>query len=86
MPPTRVEVEGSVFSVRVAGARAQAVRTNFDLRAGGRSFATKATVGPARAPRIVERAAVAMEIASGCSVVVGSVVGDAALTEARLAC
>lgn len=73
VPPTRVEVEGSVFSVRVAGSQAQAVRTDFDLRAG-------------LGGRIVPRAGIAIERASGCRVVDGSLKGDAALIEARLIC
>jgi hypothetical protein len=74
VPPTRVEVAGSVFSVRVAGREAQAVRTNFDLRAGSRGR------------EIVPRAGIAMERASGCRVVPGSLRGDSAVIEARLAC
>ena len=74
VPPQRVEVGGSVFSVRVAGTQAQAVRTNFDLRAGARGRA------------IVPRAGVAMERASGCTVVPGTLQGDSALIEAELRC
>lgn len=73
VPPTRVEVDGSVFSVRVAGTQAQAVRTNFDLTAG-------------RGGQIIPRAGIAMEQASGCRVVDGSLRGDAAMIEARLSC
>jgi len=73
IPPSRVTVQGSVFSVRVAGEAAQAVRTNFDARAWlGRE--------------IVPRAGIAMETASGCDVVPGTLRGDAAVIEARLDC
>ncbi|RDC72863.1 hypothetical protein DLJ49_09615 [Rhodovulum sp. 12E13] len=74
VPATRVEVAGSTFSVRVAGREAQAVRTNFDLRAGSRGR------------EIVPRAGIAMERASGCRVVPGSLRGDSSVIEARLAC
>ncbi len=70
----QVEVGGSTFSVRVAGSRARAVRTDFDLRAGSRGGA------------IVPRAGIAMEQVSGCLVLPGSLRGDAAVSEARLAC
>ena len=73
-PPTRVEVGGSTFSVRVAGSRAQAVRTNFDMRAG------------IRGGDIVPRAGLAMEQVSGCRVVPGTLMGDSALIEAQLDC
>lgn len=73
VPPTRLQVDGSTFSVRVAGDRAQAVRTDFDL-----------TVGRGR--HILPRAGIAMERASGCRVIDGSLRGDAALIEARLTC
>jgi hypothetical protein len=74
VPPTRVEVAGATFSVRVAGREAQAVRTNFDMRAG------------IRGREIIPRAGIAMERASGCRVVPGSLQGDSALVEARLDC
>ncbi|MEE4117422.1 MAG: hypothetical protein V2I65_00215 [Paracoccaceae bacterium] len=74
VPPTRVEVAGSTFSVRVAGREAQAVRTDFDARAGSRGR------------EIIPRAGIAMERASGCRVVPGTLKGDSAVIEARLAC
>jgi len=74
VPPTRVDVAGSVYSVRVAGSRAQAIRRNVE-------------VGALRAPaEYVARSGIAMERASGCRIVSGSLTGDAAMSEARLAC
>ena len=74
VPPTRVDVAGSVYSVRVAGSRAQAVRRNVELGA---------LTAPAE---YMARSGLAMERASGCRVVSGSLTGDAAMAEARLAC
>jgi hypothetical protein len=74
LPPTRIALDGATFSVRVAGTQAQAVRTNFDLRAG------------IRGREILPRAGLAMERASGCRVRPGSLKGDAAVAEARLDC
>ena len=74
LPPTRIDVGGSTFSVRVAGSRARAVRTNLDLRAG------------IRGREILPRAGLAMERVSGCSVRPGSLEGDSAVAEARLEC
>jgi hypothetical protein len=74
LPPTRIDVGGSTFSVRVAGSKAQAVRTNFDLRAG------------IRGREILPRAGFAMERVSGCTVRPGSLKGDSAVAEARLDC
>ena len=74
VPARQVEIGGSTFSVRVAGERARAVRTDFDLRAGSRGRA------------IVPRAGIAMEQVSGCRIVPGSLRGDAAVSEASLAC
>jgi hypothetical protein len=73
-PPQQVRAGGSEFSVRVAGGRARAVRTDFDPQAG------------IRGRRIVPRAGLAMERASGCRVVPGTLTGDAAVIEAELAC
>src|SRR6056297_2757519 len=70
--PARAVVEGSTFSIRVAGKRAQAVRVNFQPGAS--------------AARVVPLAGLAMERISGCRVVSGSLRGDAAVAEARLAC
>ena len=72
LPPRIVEVEGSTFRVWVDGPRAEALRTNAEA-----SF-TLAAVAP--------RAARAMEMASGCRVVPGSIEGDAAMIRAALDC
>ena len=74
VPPTRIEVEGAVYAVRVAGGRAQAVRRNVDFAAATDPQA------------FVARSGLAMERASGCRVVAGTLEGDAAMSEARLAC
>lgn len=74
LPPTRIDMGGSTFSVRVAGTQAQAVRTDFDLRAG------------IRGREILPRAGLAMERVSGCRVAPGSLKGDSAVAEARLDC
>ncbi|MEM9249346.1 MAG: hypothetical protein AAGB05_11710 [Pseudomonadota bacterium] len=74
VPPTRVAVADSVYSVRIAGSRAHAVRRNVDLRA---TFNTA---------DYVARAGLAMEQASGCRVRSGTLRGDASVSEARLAC
>jgi len=73
VPPSRVEIAGSTFAVRVAGNRARSVRTDFDPQAG---------FGAA----ILPRAGLAMERVSGCRVVAGTLAGDASVAEARLRC
>ena len=68
--PVRVTVDGSVFAVRVAGNAAEAIRIN-----------------PQYAPRmgpIGDRARVAIERVSGCSV--ARLGGDQAMIRARLSC
>jgi hypothetical protein len=69
-PPTRVEVEGSVFAVRVKGDLAEAVRIN-------PQYAPR--MGP-----IGGRAARAMEQVSGCTV--REIRGDQALILGLLTC
>jgi len=67
-----VEVEGSRFTVRIKGELAEAIRTNFEF-----------------VPKISDtfpKAAKAMEIASGCTVVPNSMKGDPALMVAKLDC
>ena len=71
--PRIVDIDGSRFSVRVAGEAATAVRTNFDMRAARRSF-------------MLPRAGLAIEQASGCRVRPGSLTGDGAMAQARLDC
>jgi len=67
-----VEVQGSTFKVRIKGDKAEAIRTNFE-------FVPK--IGD-----IFPKAAKAMEIASGCTVVPNSMKGDPALMVAKLDC
>lgn len=69
---TRVEVEGSQFSVHVLGDRAEAIRTNFETGRKGRG--------------IMARGYAAIEKASGCQIVPGSFDGDPALMRARVFC
>ncbi len=69
-PPTRVEVDGSVFAVRVKGRLVEAVRIN-------PQYAPR--MGP-----IGERAAIAMEQVSGCAV--REIRGDQALILGILDC
>ena len=70
IPPTRVEVEGSVFAVRVKGDLAEGVRIN-------PQYAPR--MGP-----IGGRAARAMEQVSGCTV--REIRGDQALILGLLTC
>jgi len=70
--PARVVVEGSVFDVYVVGEKARAIRLNFEL------LPKLAVTG--------SLAVAAIEQASGCGVVKGSVSGDQAMNEARLKC
>ncbi|KUJ85105.1 hypothetical protein AVO45_17775 [Ruegeria marisrubri] len=70
VPATRVEVDGSIFDVRVRGNLAEAVRVN-------RQYAPR--LGPIR-----DRAEIAMAQASGCPVM--EVMGDAAVTTGVLGC
>ena len=67
---TRVEVDGSVFEVRIRGEMAEAIRTNFE-------YAPR--FGPIRA-----RGAKAMALVSGCKVL--DVQGDQALMTGKLDC
>ncbi|WP_296424832.1 hypothetical protein [Yoonia sp.] len=70
--PVRVEVEQSVFDVRVKDGRAHALRVNSE-------FAPNlAAVAP--------RARVAIELASGCQIVDGSLMGDPIFVTADLRC
>ena len=70
VPATRIEVDGSVFDVRVRGNLAEAVRVN-------PQYAPR--FGPIRA-----RAGFAMEQVSGCRVLVVS--GDQAMATGTLSC
>ena len=76
LPAQRVAVGGSEFAVRATASEAQAVRRDFDLNA---AFARD---------EIVTRAGLAMERASGCRVVPGTLRGDGdgVIIEARLDC
>jgi hypothetical protein len=74
LPAQRVAIEGSEFSVRATTSEAQAVRRDFDLNA---AFDRTA---------IATRAGLAMERASGCRVVPGTLAGDAVIIEAELDC
>ncbi len=67
-----VEVDGSRFRVFHQGARAEAVRLNFEF--------------PASAPRIFPKAAIAMERATECRAIPATMTGDAALIRAVLDC
>ncbi|MGG7643175.1 hypothetical protein ACQ5SP_00010 [Rhodovulum sp. YNF3179] len=71
-PSRLVEIDGSRFRVSQQDGVATAIRTDVDFRP------TVAKLRP--------RAARAMEEASGCAVVAGSLEGDAALMRARLLC
>jgi len=67
-----VEVQGSTFQVRIKGDMVEVIRTNFEY-----------------VPKIGEifpKAAAAIEIVSGCSVVPNSMKGDPALMIAKLNC
>ncbi len=68
--PTRVEVDGSIFDIRVRGEFAEAIRIN-------RQYAPR--LGPIRT-----RAAIAIAQVSGCRV--KGVLGDQALMTANLDC
>ncbi len=70
--PVRVQVERSVFDVRVRGDRAHALRLNPEYTN------SLAAVAP-RARRAIQQA-------SGCRVVEGSVAGDAIFVTAALEC
>ena len=70
--PIQVEVDGAVFYVYHSGVEVTAIRTNFEVL-----------------PDLLDttaRALVAIELATGCNVVIGSVSGDQALIEARVDC
>ena len=67
-----IEVQGSTFKIWVKGDKAEAIRTNFEF-----------------VPKIGDtfpKASKAIEIASGCTVVPGSMRGDPALMVAKLKC
>ena len=70
VPATRIEVNGSVFDVRIRGELAEAVRINMQ-------YAPR--LGPIR-----DRAALAMAQVSGCPIL--DVLGDAAVTVGVLGC
>lgn len=67
-----IKVRGSTFKVRIKDDKAEVIRTNFE-----------------RIPKIGDtfpKAAEAIEIASGCSVVPNSMKGDPTLMMARIKC
>ena len=70
--PVRITVEGSVFDVYVLGDDVRAIRMNFEV------LPTFAMIGP--------RAIIAMERATGCTVVNGTFLGDQAMADARVSC
>ena len=67
-----ITVQGSTFQVRIRSDIAEAIRTNFEFNPKSRAVFPKATK--------------AIEIASGCKVVPGSMEGDPALVRARIDC
>ncbi len=70
--PVRVEVEGSRYDVYRLDGEVQVIRVSMEvLPRKAQSFA---------------RAIAAIEAATGCSVVEGSLAGDQALVQARLDC
>lgn len=70
--PVRVAVEDSVFDVYALGEEVQIIRLSVEML-------------PKRAI-IAARALAAIEQATGCPVVAGSMIGDQALMEARIDC
>lgn len=72
IPAQTIVVEQSTFDVRINGERAGVIRTN--------ATGARGLVG------VAGRAAVAMEMASGCDVVPGSVTGDRIVYTADLDC
>ena len=70
LAPTRIEVAGSLFDVRVNGAKAEAIRLNPEYAP--------------RLGKIGLRAGVAIEAVSGCTVT--RIDGDAAMVRAQLRC
>ncbi|WP_241523929.1 hypothetical protein [Oceaniglobus indicus] len=72
VPATSVTVDGSTFSVRVRGDRAEALRTSREFR-------------PAESV-VMARAAKAIEQASGCAITKAGLSGDQAIQRARLDC
>ncbi|WP_380054825.1 hypothetical protein ACFE33_14420 [Falsihalocynthiibacter sp. SS001] len=69
---TRLSIEGSDFTVRSNGEVAEAIRTDFAPRR--------------EHERILLRAVVAIEVATGCRVDQTTVKGDPALVAARIDC
>ncbi len=67
-----INVQGSVFRVRIKDDIAEAIRTNFEYRP--KKLATFA------------KAAEAIKIASGCKVVANTMRGDPALMRAKIFC
>jgi len=70
--PVRVVVEGARYDVYRLGAEAQAIRVSMELL-------------PRKAQSFA-RALAAIEAATGCKVVEGSLAGDQALVQAELDC
>ncbi len=72
MAPVRVEVGGARYDVYRLGAKVQAIRVSMELL-------------PRKAQSFA-RAIAAIESATGCKVVEGSLTGDQALVQAELDC
>lgn len=70
--PVRVTVEGSIFDIYTVGSDVKAVRLSVELLP--------------RRDEIGARAIVAIEQATGCKYVAGSLAGDQALLQARVTC
>ncbi len=70
--PVRADIEGSVWDVYRQGDMVQAIRVNMEML-------------PAM-DRMLSRAILAIERATGCKVIPNSITGDQALVNARLAC
>jgi len=70
--PVRVVVDGSDFDVYVLDDEVLVIRMNFEM------LPKFAVIGP--------RAIIAMERATGCTVVTGTFSGDQAMAKARVAC
>ncbi|MHA1128022.1 MAG: hypothetical protein ACTSRN_03605 [Alphaproteobacteria bacterium] len=70
--PVRVTVEGSIFDIYTVGSDVKAVRLSVE------ALPRRAVIGA--------RAIIAIEQATGCKFVAGSMTGDQALMQARITC
>jgi len=68
----RVAIEGSVFDVYVLDDEVRVIRLNFEM------LPSMDMIGP--------RAVIAIQLATGCTVIAGSFSGDQAMAEARVSC